>query len=90
MEQVRASHILVETKEQADALFKQLQEGASFEQLAMQHSRCPSSAKGGDLGMFGRGRMVQPFEIASFSLELGGISTPIQTQFGYHLIKRTA
>lgn len=88
--QVGASHILVKTLEEANNLKAQLDEGASFEQLAVNNSLCPSKQRGGELGMFGRGAMVKPFEDAAFSLEVGGLSGPVQTQFGYHLIKRTA
>jgi peptidyl-prolyl cis-trans isomerase C len=90
MSQVRASHILVPTLDQATALQKQINEGSDFGQLAAQHSACPSGRNGGDLGMFGPGQMVKPFEDATFALPVGGLSEPVQTQFGYHLIKRTA
>lgn len=87
---VQASHILVGTIEEATALKEQISNGESFATLAAQHSQCPSGQKGGDLGLFGRGQMVQPFESVSFGLEVGGISEPVETQFGYHLIQRTA
>ena len=88
--QVTARHILVGTLEEAQSLANQINEGSDFAQLARQHSKCPSGQNGGDLGTFGRGMMVQPFENVSFDLEVGGLSEPVQTQFGYHLIKRTA
>lgn len=88
--QVRASHILVKTLEEATNLQTQINTGSDFGQLASQHSSCPSGKNGGDLGMFGPGQMVKPFEDATMSLTVGGLSAPIQTQFGYHLIKRTA
>jgi parvulin-like peptidyl-prolyl isomerase len=56
----------------------------------MQSSLCPSKANGGDLGPFSSGQMVPPFEMAVASMEVGALSQPVQTQFGYHLIKRTA
>ena len=87
---IRASHILVQTLEEAVNLKNKINEGSDFKILAMKNSRCPSSGAGGDLGEFGRGQMVQPFEDAAFALEINAISDPIQTQFGYHLIKRTA
>jgi peptidyl-prolyl cis-trans isomerase C len=90
MTQVAARHILVDTLEEAQDLAKQINEGAEFGDLAKQFSKCPSGMRGGDLGLFGRGQMVQPFEDVSFDLEVGGLSAPIQTQFGYHLINRTA
>lgn len=103
-DQVRASHILLmyagsmrsrATRSQADAqreigaLESQLQAGADFAELARAHSDCPSSAKGGDLGTFGRGMMVGPFEEAAFGLQVGQTSGVVETPFGYHLIKRT-
>ena len=89
MTQVRASHILVEDKATAEELKTKIEAGASFEALAKDHSTCPSKAKGGDLGWFGKGQMVKPFEDAAFSTPEGKISPPIKTQFGYHLIKVT-
>ena len=87
---VRASHILVDTLEQAQSLQKQLSEGADFSLLAQQHSKCPSGRNGGDLGEFGAGQMVPAFEQATFNTPLGSVSAPVATQFGYHLIHRTA
>lgn len=89
MEQVRASHILVEDQATADRLKKEIEGGTSFEQAAKDHSKCPSSREGGDLGWFGRGQMVKPFEDAAFGLQSGQVSSPVKTQFGYHLIKVT-
>jgi len=90
MEQVTASHILVKTLEEATQIYHKVSAGEDFAELAKAHSSCPSSARGGDLGPFGRGRMVTEFDQASFSLGVGQISGPVQTQFGYHIIKRTA
>jgi len=90
MEIITANHILVNSQEQASALAQQLQEGADFAQLAQAHSSCPSKQAGGNLGQFGRGMMVKPFEDAAFALAPGEISGPVQTQFGWHLIQRTA
>lgn len=90
MTTVSARHILVQTLEEAQELSTQLSEGADFGALAQQHSKCPSGRNGGDLGTFSRGQMVQPFEDVSFGLPVGGLSEPVQTQFGYHLINRTA
>lgn len=88
--QVRASHILVESLEQAMMLKSQLLGAqADFATLAKNVSKCPSGQNGGDLGIFGKGQMVKPFEDASFALEVGEVSDPVQTQFGYHLIHRT-
>ena len=86
---MKASHILVPTLNEAIDLKKKLDEGANFASLAQLSSRCPSKANGGDLGEFGPGMMVKPFEDAVLALEVGGISEPVQTQFGYHLVHRT-
>ncbi len=83
---VRASHILVETEQEAKDLIAQIKTVEDFEKLAAEHSLCPSGANGGDLGFFGRGMMVKPFEDAAFALETGKVSEPVQTQFGWHLI----
>ena len=83
---VRASHILVKTEEEAKDLYEQIQNGA---ELAMEHSLCPSKRDGGDLRFFGRGMMVKPFEDAAFDMEVGQVSEPVETQFGWHLIKLT-
>ena len=86
-EQVRARHILVETEEQAKELKERLAAGEDFAALAKEHSiDRGSAARGGDLGWFGRGVMVEPFEKAAFSLKPGEVSDPVQTDFGYHLI----
>jgi peptidyl-prolyl cis-trans isomerase C len=90
MSQVTASHILVPDLATAVQLKEQVDGGASFAQLAATHSKCPSGNNGGNLGPFGRGMMVKPFEDAAFALEVGKVSEPVQTQFGYHLIHRTA
>lgn len=89
MEKIRARHILVRGLTEAmDLHDKIVKQGQDFGEVAKQFSQCPSKANGGDLGLFGRGQMVKPFEDASFSLPVGGLSQPIQTQFGYHLIQR--
>lgn len=85
---MRASHILVNTLEQAQSILAEAN-ASNFGQLAQQYSSCPSKANGGDLGEFGPGMMVQPFEYATAETKLGQISQPVQTQFGYHLILRT-
>ncbi|ORE91934.1 peptidylprolyl isomerase [Acuticoccus yangtzensis] len=88
-EQLSASHILVETEEEAKDLIAQLNDGADFAKLAEEHSKDPgSAARGGSLGNFTRGRMVKPFEDAAFALEVGEITEePVQSQFGWHIIK---
>ena len=89
MEKIRASHILVKTEEEANDLLAKLNDGADFGELAQEYSLCPSKRDGGDLRFFGRGMMVKPFEDAAFALEVGQISAPVETQFGWHLIKLT-
>ncbi len=100
-ETVKASHILIGTepnasaedkkkaREKAEKLRKELAGGARFEELAKGNSSCPSSQQGGDLGFFGKGQMVPPFEQAAFALKPGEISDVVETQFGYHIIKLT-
>lgn len=86
--EVRARHILVKTKEEAEAIIKQLDGGASFEEVAKEKSTDGSAAQGGDLGYFGPGQMVPEFEKAANALEIGKYSKePVQTQFGFHVIK---
>lgn len=89
MSKIAASHILVEKEHEIQDIAKKMEAGESFESLAKNFSTCPSGKSGGALGEFGRGMMVKPFEDAAFGLEVGKVSGPVQTQFGYHLIKRT-
>ena len=90
-EQVTASHILVETEEEAKAIIAQLSDGADFATLAKEKSTGPSGPNGGELGSFGRGQMVPAFETAAFAMTEGSYSeTPVQTQFGWHVIKVSA
>ncbi len=86
---VRAEHILVDTEDEAWALKSRITEGESFEELAKQYSKCPSKEKGGDLGYFVRGQMVPEFEAAAFETPIGGVSDPVKTRYGWHLIKVT-
>ncbi len=101
-EQVRASHILIgvdtkadaeakkKAKEKAEAVLKEVKEGKKeFAELAKSNSTCPSKDQGGDLGSFGKGQMVKPFEDAAFALKPGEVSGIVETQFGYHIIKLT-
>ena len=87
--EVHARHILVKTKEEAEAIIKQLDGGADFQKLANEHTTDPSGkTSGGDLGYFGPGQMVPEFEKAAMALEPGAYTKePIKTQFGWHVIK---
>ena len=87
--EVKARHILVKTKEEAEAIIKQLDGGAEFEKLANEHTTDPSGkTSGGDLGYFAPGQMVPEFEKAAFALEVGDYTKePVQSQFGWHVIK---
>lgn len=86
-QEYNAAHILVETEEKAKELVAEARGGADFAELAKEHSTGPSGPNGGSLGWFGAGMMVPPFEEATFALEVGAISDPVQTQFGWHVIK---
>ena len=87
-EEVSARHILVETEAEAIGLIDKLKDGADFAELAKEFSTGPSGPNGGDLGYFGRGQMVPDFEVAAFNLAIGTFSAePVQTQFGWHVIK---
>ena len=86
---IRCSHILVQKHSEALAVLDRLKKGESFANLAKELSIDKGSGKrGGDLGSFGRGVMVKPFEEAAFKLEKGQLSDPVKTEFGYHIIKR--
>lgn len=87
-EEIRASHILVESQDKAKEVFERIAHGADFGQMARQYSRDPGSKEsGGSLGYFGRGQMVPQFEAAAFKLKKGEVSEPVQSQFGWHLIR---
>ncbi|MFD9900040.1 peptidylprolyl isomerase [Mesorhizobium sp. NPDC059025] len=87
--EVHARHILVKTKEEADAIVKKLDAGEDFQKLANENTKDPSGkTNGGDLGFFGPGQMVPEFEKAAMALEVGKYTKePVQTQFGWHIIK---
>lgn len=82
-----AAHILVETEDEAKDLITKLDGGADFAELAKEFSTGPSGPNGGDLGWFGPGMMVKPFEDAVLALETGAVSAPVETQFGWHVVK---
>lgn len=88
MNSIKARHILVEQQFEIEDLLKKIGAGEKFEDLAKKFSKCPSSRRGGDLGQFGRGRMVPSFDEAAFALQVNEVSKPVRTQFGYHLIQR--
>ena len=88
--QVEARHILVKNLDQINDIQQRLAAGEDFAALASQYSECFSRTRNGYLGTFGPGQMVKPFEDLAFSLEVGAIGGPAQTQFGYHLIQRIA
>ncbi|MEM7309141.1 MAG: peptidylprolyl isomerase [Planctomycetota bacterium] len=85
-----ARHILVASEQQCIDLKAQLEGGASFEDLARQHSTCPSGRSGGNLGEFGPGQMVPEFDTVVFNEEVGKVHGPVKTQFGYHLLEITS
>tara|TARA_B100001094_G_C17748811_1_gene584756 strand:+ start:225 stop:545 length:321 start_codon:yes stop_codon:yes gene_type:complete len=104
-EQVTASHILImheesarsseaRTKEDAQAMIEDVKtkilDGADFAELAGEISDCPSGSKGGSLGTFGRGQMVKIFEDIAFGLDIDEISDIVETEFGFHIIQRSA
>jgi peptidyl-prolyl cis-trans isomerase C len=95
MSKIKASHILVKKHSQAEELYNQLKSVSPqqlpnlFRKLATKHSICSSAKKGGNLGTFGRGNMVKPFEKAAFALNVGQLSGLVKTEFGYHIILRT-
>ena len=87
-EEIHARHILVKTEDEAKKVIAELDAGKDFAELAKQHSTDPNKDDGGDLGFFGKGRMVKEFEAAAFALEKGTYTkTPVKTDFGWHVIK---
>ena len=86
---IKCSHILVEKQSQALAILARIKAGEKFGKLAKELSLDSGSAKkDGNLGYFTRGKMVKPFEDVAFKLQIGEISNPVKTEFGYHIIKR--
>ncbi|MDY3902337.1 peptidylprolyl isomerase [Peptoniphilus sp.] len=86
-ESANASHILVEEEDKAREIYEKIKNGEDFASLAKEFSTCPSKEKGGELGTFTRGQMVKEFEDAVFANEVGTVTQPVKTQFGYHIIK---
>ncbi len=87
--QVKASHILVKEEEKINEINGKLKAGESFEAIAKESSDCPSGQNGGDLGFFGKCKMVPEFESAAFALGLNEVSEPFKTDFGFHIVKVT-
>jgi len=85
--EVHCAHILVKTEKEAQAAVERLQK-EKFANVAKEISLCPSGKRGGDLGTFGRGKMVREFEQAAFTLQKGQVSPIVKTKFGYHIIRR--
>jgi len=89
MVKIKASHILVKTEAEAKQILGMIQAGDDFAKLAKTYSLCPSKKEGGDLGYFGKGDMVKPFEDACLKANKGDVVGPVKTQFGWHVIKVT-
>ena len=89
MARASARHILVKTEEECNDLKNKITDGAEFDDLAEQHSLCPSGKQGGELGEFGPGQMVKEFDTVVFSAPIGEVQGPVKTQFGYHLLEVT-
>ncbi len=89
MNKIKCSHILIKKQSEALTILERLKQGEKFGKLAKEISIDSGSAKrDGSLGYFGRGAMVKPFEEAAFKLQIGQVSEPIKSEFGYHIIKR--
>lgn len=82
-----ASHILVGSEDKAKEVLEEMEDGLKFEEAAKKYSTCPSKEQGGNLGEFGRGKMIPEFEEKAFSMDEGEISEPVKTQHGYHIIR---
>lgn len=90
MAQASARHILVESEALCEELKTKIAGGEDFAEVAKQHSTCPSSSQGGDLGEFGPGQMVKEFDAVVFSAPVNEVQGPVKTQFGYHLLEVTS
>ena len=86
--EIHCAHILVKTEKEAQTVIARLEKGDKFANIASEISLCPSGKRGGDLGTFGRGRMVREFEEAAFALQKGQVSPIVKTEFGYHILRR--
>ena len=90
MTRASARHILVDSEEKCLEIKAEIAAGSSFEDLAKQHSSCPSGQSGGELGEFGPGQMVKEFDTVVFNEAVGEVHGPVKTQFGYHLLEVTS
>ena len=90
MSKATARHILVNTEKECNDIKNQIENGSDFAELAKLRSLCPSGQRGGDLGEFSPGQMVQEFDQVVFSEDIGIVHGPVQTQFGFHLIEITS
>ena len=87
MPRANARHILVDDETFCEELIEKIKNGEDFEQLARDHSKCPSGQRGGDLGEFGPGQMVPEFDKVVFGEDVGVPHGPVKTQFGYHVVE---
>ena len=85
----KARHILVSSQEECQKLKEQIEGGVDVEEIAKEHSQCPSGQSGGGLGEFSPGQMVKEFDQVVFNDEVGKVHGPVKTDFGYHLIEIT-
>lgn len=90
MTRASARHILVSTEQECEDIKQEIEGGADFAEMAQEHSQCPSSMQGGDLGTFSPGQMVKEFDEVVFGEAVGVVHGPIKTQFGYHLVEITS
>ena len=90
MAKATARHILVQEQDECEDLKQQIENGKDFAEMAREHSQCPSSQQGGDLGEFGPGQMVKEFDEVVFKEDVGTVHGPIKTQFGFHLVEITS
>lgn len=90
MPRANARHILVDDESFCKELIEKIKNGEDFDQLAREHSKCPSGQRGGDLGEFGPGQMVPEFDTVVFNEDVGVPHGPVKTQFGYHVVEITA
>ncbi|MBU1344852.1 MAG: peptidylprolyl isomerase [Proteobacteria bacterium] len=89
MAKASARHILVDSEDLCNTLIDKIKNGEDFEQLAKEHSKCPSGRNGGDLGEFGPGQMVPEFDTVVFNEEVGIPHGPVKTDFGFHIVEIT-